>query len=416
MGIFDAYFPLGLGTSRLPISGPDDVAGIEKATGLILKALDTGINYIDTAPPYAAGMAHTALKAAFAATDKPFGVTVKVMHGMDTTADETLRRVEFQLRALDVDKAAFFVCWTISSYDVFRKIMRKGGMYDAALRLKNEGVIKHICCSLHSTGADSIRILESGAFEGATVSHSLLSAIQTLPVLDTALKHGVDIAVMNPLAGGLIAQNEDFFAFARGRGEDTVTAALRFAQAHPAVKIVLSGVRSENEVDRNLAALTENAAERPSERLERVAREIRGIGDFCVNCHYCAGCPQGIPVSELMSGRNKLLFNLTNSYNRSDPELVKNINLLYTHAHLGTGEWFPDSPENPCTRCGKCEKSCTQKLAVMDAVQDTYSRAKRSGFSLSARKARLEELLTGKGYKRVGLYPNGGFATMIVDL
>jgi hypothetical protein len=416
MSVFSNYFPLGLGTGRFPITGPDDAAGIEESAELVIKALNAGVNYIDTSYAYSAGMSNTALKLAFSQIKKPFDVTVKVMHSMDKTADEARKRAEVQIASMGLEKVAFFICWTIPTYDAFIDIMRKGGIYDGALRLKEDGLIEHICCSLHASADDSIKIIKSGAFEGVTLSYSLLNAMQMRPILDTALECDIDVAVMNPLGGGIIAQNQDFFAFARGKDESTVTAALRFAKAHPAVKIVLSGLSKESELNENLNAFTEKSDEFDDQRVSRVMKQIKGIDNFCVNCNYCEDCPQGIPVAELMNKRNTLLFTATERYNRTDPELLRNISLFYSHSHLGTDEWFPDSPENSCTRCGKCEKICTQKLKIIDAVDDMYKRAGRVCYTLESRKERIGELLADKGYKKVGLYPNGGFANMIVEL
>ena len=416
MGVFEKYFPLGLGTGRFPISGPDDTGGIEKSAKLALKALNMGVNYIDTSYAYSAGMSNTALKLAFTQFKKPVAVTLKVMHSMDKTADEARKRAEIQLESMGIDKAAFFVCWTIPTYEVFQDIMRKGGIYDGALKLKNEGLIDHICCSLHTSQEEAIKIIESGAFEGATISHSLLSALQSTAILDAALKNKVDIAVMNPLGGGVIAQNPEFFSFARSGTENTITAALRFVKAHPAVKIILSGCSEERELDENNAAITEPSAELDNKRLERVLTSIKSIDSFCVNCHYCDVCPKGVPVSELMSKRNTLLFESQERYNRTDPELLRNISLFYSHSHLGTDEWFPDSPQNPCIRCGKCEDRCTQKLKIMDSIEDMYNRAGEVSYTVQSRKERVEELLVNKNYKKVGLYPNGGFANMIMEI
>jgi hypothetical protein len=415
MGILNDYFPMGLGTSRFPIKNKSDTIGIEKSAQLILKALDAGVNYIDTSYVYSAGGAHAALKLAFAQTDKPYGVTVKVIHQSDKTADEARHRVESQLKSLGIDKAAFFVCWSIPSYEQFVEITGKGGVYEGAQKLKNEGIIERICCSLHAPASDSIKIIESGAFEAVTVSFNFTNAIQTLPVLDAALKHNVDVAVMNPLGGGGIPQNADFFSFAKSEkdSENIVTAALRFAKSHPAVKVVLSGVNTENELDENLRAFTEKSHEQDSQRLIRVANGVKDIDGFCVNCKYCDVCPVGIPVSGIMEKRNRLLFeNISNQdYRRTGAELLKNINLFQ-----GQNELLPETSDNPCTRCGQCEKICTQKLKIIESVNDTYNRAGKCGFSVESRKERLQELLVGRGYKKVGLYPKDRFADLIVKL
>ena len=419
MGILDNYFPMGLGTARLPINSRNYAESVEKSAQLILNALDAGINYIDTSYPYSSGGAHPALKLAFGQTKKPYSVTVKVLYNSDKTADEARRRVELQLKSLGIDRAAFFVCWSISSYEQFIEITRKNGVYEGALKLKNEGIIEHICCSIHASADDSIKIIESGAFEAATVSFNFTNAIQTLPILDTALKNNVDIVIMNPLGGGGIPKNYDFFSFSQATGENIVTAALRFAKSHPAVKIVLSGLNNENELKENVKALTEKSTESDQERLLRVTGKIKDIDGYCVNCHYCDGCPAGIPVSEIMDKSNRLLFAVAANadYKRTDAELLQNINLFFGQAHNeGSSEWFPVSSENPCIRCGKCENKCTQKLKIMESIDDIYNRAGKCGFTLQARETRLRELLLDKNYKLVGLYPKDRFALLIIRL
>jgi predicted aldo/keto reductase-like oxidoreductase len=316
---------------------------------------------------------------------------------------------------MGLERAAFFTCWTIFSFDIFMEIMKKGGVYEGAQKLKDEGIIDHICFSTHAHPPDIIKIIESGAFEGITLSYNLTNALIMQPILDAAHKHNIDVAVMNPLGGGIIAQNPGFFDFALATGDNNVAqAAMRFVRAHPAVKIVLSGLSSETEISENISAFTDKNTEPDTERLNRVLGSVKSLNGFCTGCNYCEGCPEKIPISEIMRKRNALLFGSKETYNRKEPELVKNIKLFY--AHLSANEWFPDSAENPCTQCGQCEAKCTQKLDIVDSVADIFERAGKVGFSLAARKERLHGILVGKGLKRVGLYPNGGFANLIVEL
>ncbi len=162
MSIFSRHFPLGLGTSRFPISGPDDTQGIEKSVKLVRQALESGITYVDVGYNYSAGMAPFVLKEAFRQTNRPFSVTAKVMYGQDRTADEARRRIELYLKTMGLEKAQYFTCWTIWNYGVFENIMKKGGIYEGALRMKEEGLIDHICCSLHAVPGDILKIIEIG--------------------------------------------------------------------------------------------------------------------------------------------------------------------------------------------------------------------------------------------------------------
>lgn len=417
MSVYSNLFPMGLGTGRLPVSGPDDREGLEKSVQIVLRALEAGVNYVDVGHTYAAGMATRALQEAFRQTKRPFSVTAKIMYGQDKTADDARRRVEFYLRAMGLEKVRFFTCWTIWNYQNFERIMEKGGVYDGALRLKEEGLIDHICCSLHAPPEDILKILESGAFEGITISYSLLNAALMQPVLELAKEKDVGVAVMNPLGGGVIAQNRNYFSFACGDADngDTVHAALRFVKAHPAVNMVLGGVSSLEELEDSLSVLSAPDPEPPAERMARVFRKSSELKGFCTSCKYCEGCPQGIPTSQIMRARNTLLFDPIKSYNREGPEtLLRDIQLF--RPLLNDHGWLPETSENPCVRCGKCEKNCTQKLHIMEGVEDTYRKTVRAYFTKEARRARLEELVWQKGFRSVGLYPSGGFTNLIMRL
>ncbi len=415
MSIYSGLFPLGLGTSRFPVNGPDDKEGLERSIKLAIHALDAGINYVDVGHNYSAGMSPQILKEAFRQTKRPISVTAKVMYGMDRTADDARKRVELCLNSMGLGKAQFFTCWTIWNYQTFEQIMQKGGIYEGAMRLKDEGLVDHICCSLHAPPDDILKIIESGAFEGITISYSMLNAVLMQPVLDMARQKDVGVAVMNPLGGGVIAQNQDYFSFAKAPGseETTACAALRFVKAHPAVDIVLSGVSSEAELEENLQAVQGADPEPPEGRLSRVLTAVSELKGFCTGCKYCEGCPKGIPTAQIMQARNALLFDPVPSYNRNGPEeLLYNVQVFRKLLH--DNGWLPETEENPCIKCGRCERSCTQKLDIISGVQDIYERAAGTFFSKKAHKDRLKELLEGKNYSKVGLYPNGGFSNLII--
>lgn len=417
MSIYSTKFSLGLGTSRFPIASPQDTIGIDRATNLVLHALDAGVNYIDVGEHYSAGGAVYALREAFQQTKHSFSVTSKVMYHVGYTADDARRQVESYLTVLGLQKLFCFTCWSIHSEQIFRQFMKPGGIYEGALQLQKEGIVDHICASIHAPPEDSIAIIRSGAFDGVTLSYSLLNAGQMKPVLDAAQETGVGVVIMNPLGGGVIAQNQKYFSFACGPGDsgNTIHAALRFAKSHPAVDIVLGGVSSEEELEDSLSIFSTPDSESPQERQKRVMENLTELKGFCTGCRYCDGCPKGIPTADIMKARNSLLFDPVQSYNRKEPKRLLYDLQLFRPLHYDRS-WIPESGENICIQCGQCEKQCTQNLKIIDAIADTYRRAEESGYTKESHKERLRELLTGKGYKTVGLYPNGGFSSLVINL
>ena len=409
MTIFDGVFPLGLGTNRFPIQGAEDEAGIEASAQLVADALEAGVNFIDSR-----GMAMEALRRAFCRTTKRPGVTLKTRLDIDRTSDDVLRRAEQCLKMMGIDKAAYFYVWSLFSIDEFRKIMEPGGLYDGARRLKDEGIVEHICCSTHAPPDDMLQLIRSGAFEALTISYSLVNALRLEKVLEEAAACHVGLAAMNPLGGGIIPKNESYFAFARGEDDRTTAeAAMRFVLARPEIQVVLSGVSSSAQLEQNLRSVQEPSREADAKRIERVSASIRSLRGFCTGCRYCAGCPAGIPVSEIMQSRNNLLFRADDTtYQAKSAETLEDIHFL-SKLECDFSVLF-DTPDNPCTRCGRCEAVCTQRLSIMGAVSDAYRRAERSHFSVSARKERLDKLLNGHGYRSVGIYPGGIYSQAVL--
>jgi ferredoxin len=136
---------------------------------------------------------------------------------------------------------------------------------------------------------------------------------------------------------------------------------------------------------------------------------IAGMSDlknFCTGCDYCKGCPKNIEISSLMQKRNNLIF----EPGLNDLEQSERIFCSPDET------WIPATPDNPCIRCGACEKSCTQRLPIVKALDDVYRRVNEGSFSLPSRREKLATLLNDKGYTRVGLCPSGGFANMIMRL
>jgi predicted aldo/keto reductase-like oxidoreductase len=409
--IFSAHFPLGLGTTRFPITGTNDASGFEKSVQLVVDALECGIDYIDTAYSYSNGLANRIVGEALRRYGKTISVTVKSMLAADKSANDAINRAKFQLSSMGLDKASYFVCWTVNSFADFEKITDDGGIYDGAMKLKQNGIVDHICCSTHASPKDIIRIIDSGAFEGITVSYSLINAIAMQSVLNRALEKNIGIVVMNPLGGGIIPKNPDYFSYARfNDDEKLICSAIRFVLSHPAVNVALSGVSSKTELNENISALKLRNPEMSCDRLSRVIARSANLPKMCTGCNYCADCPVGIPIPEIMTAWNRLSFKPVSDYNRKDRALINDINLFYSMS----GSNILEIANNPCVNCGKCERACTQKLPIIASLAEYYQRADKRGLSRIKRKERLELLLSGK--HKIGLYPSGGYADMVINI
>jgi predicted aldo/keto reductase-like oxidoreductase len=344
---------VGMGSSRFD----SDNILFSKNVDLVLKALELGINYFDTAPTYASGASEKILGAAFAQVKKDFFVATKSMLSMEPTADDVLRRIEMSLQILCVDKITFFHMWSILNIQQYKQIIAPHGPLEGVIKAKELGLVEHICFSAHCDGQEIAEILCDGLFDGVTLGFNALNFRYRIDGLKKAYEMGLGVAIMNPLGGGLIPRNPDYFQFLREDDCGIVDSSLRFVASHKEVSTLLIGVNNERDLLEGVQIFSENNLFSDEKLTAIYSSATNSLDNYlCTACGYCSGCPVDLPVKKLMS--------LYNEY------LISNKNI--EHYNLRSYEWFRISSLDTfaCIKCGKCETKCTQHLPIIDRITE----------------------------------------------
>lgn len=107
----------------------------------------------------------------------------------------------------------------------------------------------------------------------------------------TAAKNcGVGIFTMNSLGGGVIPK---LSLPERRKEESFAKKALAELYTHEEITTYLSSMQTVQELEENLSAF--QAEYIPTLYNIRQNR----LGSFCTKCRYCAGCPVGLPISDI---------------------------------------------------------------------------------------------------------------------
>lgn len=221
-------------------------------------AIEKGINYFDVAPPYSYGYAEKILGAAFSNNSRaPIYVAAKSGLAIDKTAEDILRRIDTSMTQLTVSKLDFYYIWYAMNYEQYQTVMQKGGLYEGAMRAKEQGLIDHLCISLHCDDADTLQIVEEGFFEGITISMNAMNYQKWLPVLKAARDRNMGVATMNSLAGGMIPKYSSLFKKLDDTNDSAAVKAMRFLASFDEVNTALSGMVSKTQIDENCSAFDE---------------------------------------------------------------------------------------------------------------------------------------------------------------
>ncbi len=401
---------LGLGTNRFLTNTEEE---LNQSVEIVLRALEKGINYIDTAYTYSSGKAFEILRKAFEINNHKFYISAKYMLSDGNSKDKVIDRINRTLEELGIEKATFGYAWSLKSFKDYLEIMKKDGVYEGLMLAKERGLIEHICFSSHASIKDTIKIIESGNFEGCIISYNILNYGIMHQVLETAERRGVGILTMNSLAGGLIPQYSNYFNSIKMSSNETVNqAALRFILAHKEITAALSSMQTNDELDENVSAYSKED-KFIEERVEATISKFTNIKGYCTGCNYCTGCPKQIPILEMMQQYNRIYFsNEIKVFNNRKLNLLE-CKALFAKSKFRNELEFNETA-NPCIKCGQCEVKCTQGLPIIKRVEELYHYAIEGSYTIPQRKERLHQLFFNQNYKKVAVFPAGQYTKALL--
>lgn len=254
----------------------------EEARRACHRALELGVNYVDTAPGYLDS--EEVLGYALDGVAQPYILSTKLggrPQPFDPRDQDALRRsVEESLRLLKRDWIDILMIHEPDrpgQYDWFTDHERfYGPVCEVLDRLKSDGIIRFT--GLGGTTAYELpRIIATGMYDVVLTAFnfSLLWQEATLEVLPAAKRQGMGIVIGSPLQQGALARRYDdevnngaawlssprraqykrLYAFVDEVGIPLAELALRFVISNPDISTTLMGARSVAEVEANVAAV-----------------------------------------------------------------------------------------------------------------------------------------------------------------
>ena len=243
---------LGFGCMRLPMKDSSTVDR-EKAIPMLLRAYRGGVNYFDTGKWYCGQDSERTLGEAVKAMDRAkICLSTKYAQGVPTAKD-LREKLETSLALMGQEYIDFYHLWGIS-WEFFRtKIDIPGGPLKEFLKLKEEGLVRHLSFSFHSDAAEIPRLVDTGIFESMLCQYNFLDRRCEEGIAYAASK-GLGVVIMGPVGGGRLGTHSEVIAkiLPGAAAMGTPELALRFVLSNPAVTVALSGMSTMEQVEQNI--------------------------------------------------------------------------------------------------------------------------------------------------------------------
>jgi len=364
---------LGFGCMRLPVTDPKDPTAIDYdlATAMLRKAIDQGVNYVDTAWPYHGSsreepgasepfVAH-ALKDGY--RDKVHLAT-KLPTWIVTGRRDMDKYLDAQLKRLGVSHIDFYLAHNLNT--LVWPGMKDLGLFDFMDEALKDGRIKHAGFSFHDRFDIFEDIVNSYDWTFAQIQYNYLDVDYQAGRrgLKLGADKGLGMVIMEPLRGGFLINYlpEAMRSMLAEVRPDWSLAdwALRWIWDQPEAGVVLSGMTAMAHVDENLK-IAETAAPM-SDREQAALVQVRDfflerIKVNCTGCGYCLPCPAGVNIPKNLS--------FYNEYFLIDAEEARGRTKYFFQAQTSPDETFAH-----CIHCGECEEKCPQKLPISDTMTE----------------------------------------------
>lgn len=365
---------LGFGCMRLPVAGPDpSYIDEELAIAMIRRAIDRGVNYLDTAWPYhgAKGFSDPGAseplvgKALAGGYREKVKVATKLPTWLVSSRADMNRFLDLQLKRLQTTHIDFYLAHTLNAR--YWAAMREADLAGFFEEARKDGRIKHVGFSFHDRFPVFQEIVEGYDWDLAQIQYNYLDRDYQAGEagLKLAAGKGMALVIMEPLRGGFLINQmpESLRAHLAGARPSWSLAdwALRWLWDQPEVSVVLSGMSTMEQVEENLtiACNAEPFIDRDKAAIAAVRGEfLSRIKVGCTGCGYCLPCPEGVNIP-----RNFMMYN---DYFLTDNETARgHIKYVYKYLVLGA-----DEMADRCLRCGECEGKCPQQLSIGSAMED----------------------------------------------
>jgi len=352
---------LGFGAMRLPTDANGSINETALAD-MLRTAMDSGLNYFDTAYPYHSGMSEIVLGRLLKKYPRESFFLADKFPGHQVLSDYTPSVIfEEQLRKCGVEYFDFYLLHNVYENSIATYLAPRWGILDYFREQKRLGRIRHLGFSTHG-GVENLKEFLSICGEDMEfcqiqlnwMDWTLQNAAEKAALLHT---YKIPIWVMEPVRGGLLCRldEEDAAALRALRPDESIPAwSFRFLQEIPGVQMILSGMSNADQLNDNIRTFADRRplSEPEKQLLFSIADKMKNSVP-CTGCRYCTKeCPMELDIPALLSLYNDL---------RVAPALNIPMRL----------DAFPeDKRPSACIACGACTAICPQKINIPAEMHD----------------------------------------------
>ncbi|MBU3831632.1 MAG: aldo/keto reductase, partial [Candidatus Desulfovibrio faecigallinarum] len=247
---------LGFGMLRLQMK--DGKVDFGLSTDIVRRAIEGGVNYVDTGRVYLGGQSEQAVAKALAGgwRDRVY-VTSKMPWWQMQSPDDFMKFFDESRRTINTDVIDFYHIHMIM-HRAWDKYVKPWKLIDKMMKLKSDGKIRFMGFSFHDNLQLFKQVVDAAPWDFCLLQHNYLDYEYETGILGPkyAAAKGMGVAIMKPVRTGLLGnlpKNMRDALASSGIRKDDAEWALDYLWDIPEVSVTVSGMNSVADVERNLS-------------------------------------------------------------------------------------------------------------------------------------------------------------------
>ncbi len=367
---------LGFGAMRLPTTDGNS-ANIDEpeATRMIRAAIDSGVNYVDTAWPYhreqSEPLVGRCLKDGYRDKVK---LATKMPSWLIKEEGDFDKHLAIQLERLQTDRVDFYLLHALNK--TYWPNLRDLRVFDWAEKAIADGRIGHLGFSFHDDLSLFKEIVDAYDWTFCQIMYNYMDVDFQAgrEGLQYAAAKGLAVVIMEPLRGGSLTQEAPEAVAALWASAATERSqadwALQWLWNQPEVSLCLSGMSTMEQVEENLASASSSGVGTLSKAdlalVDRVRDAYRALSPIpCTDCKYCQPCPSGVAIPRVFANYNSAMMYGDHARYR-----------MSYNQFMDAG-----ARADNCVECGRCESVCPQQIEIIDWLKKAHAFLTKTGAS-----------------------------------
>lgn len=367
---------LGFGCMRFTGKPKIDYA---KAESEILRSIELGVNYFDTAYLYPGSEAllgevfekNGLRDRVYIATKLPHYLVKKREH-LDKYFDQELER----LKTDHVDYYLMHMLTDIGSWERLCSL----GILEWIDEKKKNGQIRQIGFSYHGNSEMFMRICDAYDWDMTMIQYNYMDEYSQAgrDGLDHAASIGLPVVIMEPLRGGKLVRDlpKEAVRLMKESSRDYTPAqwSFQWLWSQKDIMCVLSGMNSIEMVEENCHSAEISEIDSMTDEDRNLLKEVVDILTHnskigCTGCRYCMPCPRHVDIPGTFA-----------AYERSYVD--GRIPAMYEYFKC-TALRKEKTGASVCIGCGACEKHCPQAIEIRKELKKAEKRLEGPIYNIS---------------------------------